>query len=471
MIDGLKCVCGGIVPAVWTDSPFLNFGVLVSEHSGELLSTTKQAEYNGLTFRISGDNSRLCLIYGSLHKYYNNGDNSNNYTLEALKDTIADLSARFGIDPQATIIQRIEIGLNIPLDYSPQIIIKAAIAYKYRGFDTIRDHARRRFGKICEFSDYAVKLYDKGRQCGKNANILRFELVLYRARALPKGIVTLYDISRADNYTALGQMLLETISNIIFYDFKYKGDGLTPFAWSHFQQYSNPNYWEKLTKAARTRAARRYRAKIAEYGLIDWAAFLIQKSDKILAKLQQKQAEAGQPFPQEKRQKQAQGGATFSTLDCLYTKVAPTNGRGNLCKADINGGGSHRTKCDNVRRYCVVCGRDISAQRAGSRFCSERLFGKEARQCRNKDSNRRLSIKRKIYKAMRENKYLAITYEYNGVCYSDILAPAEIDLRREVLDSIKEIFIIDRPTKRIRGKEAIEYLQKLKEQSNGRTNK
>ena len=47
------------------------------------------------------------------------------------------------------------------------------------------------------------------------------------------------------------------------------------------------------------------------------------------------------------------------------------------------------------KRYCKTCGLDISQQDARSQFCSERLFGKDAKRCRNRDSNPRNNFLRR----------------------------------------------------------------------------
>ncbi len=48
-----------------------------------------------------------------------------------------------------------------------------------------------------------------------------------------------------------------------------------------------------------------------------------------------------------------------------------------------------------IKRYCVSCGRDISNQRRKVVFCSEKLFGKEVKKCRNLASNPRNNSLRK----------------------------------------------------------------------------
>ena len=41
MIDGVKCVCKGFAPAAWAAVPLLDFGVKVSETTGEIVSTKR----------------------------------------------------------------------------------------------------------------------------------------------------------------------------------------------------------------------------------------------------------------------------------------------------------------------------------------------------------------------------------------------------------------------------------------------
>jgi hypothetical protein len=50
--------------------------------------------------------------------------------------------------------------------------------------------------------------------------------------------------------------------------------------------------------------------------------------------------------------------------------------------------------CGEGVRRCPVCGRDITHQDPRSRVCSERLYGKVGKACRNTLSNRTLSLQR-----------------------------------------------------------------------------
>ncbi|HSH65812.1 MAG TPA: hypothetical protein VLB84_08445, partial [Bacteroidia bacterium] len=44
---------------------------------------------------------------------------------------------------------------------------------------------------------------------------------------------------------------------------------------------------------------------------------------------------------------------------------------------------------------CLSCGRNITNQKKGSMFCSEKIYGKEAKKCRNMQSNPKNNYLRK----------------------------------------------------------------------------
>lgn len=50
-----------------------------------------------------------------------------------------------------------------------------------------------------------------------------------------------------------------------------------------------------------------------------------------------------------------------------------------------------------TKRVCLSCGKDISTQKSGSKFCSAKIVGEsEAHKCRNTNSNQRNNFKRKV---------------------------------------------------------------------------
>lgn len=462
MIDGVKCVCGGVTPAMWNKVAPLDFGVNISDATGELLSPVRDAKYNGLIFRTNGG---CCQLFGSLHSYNNGGGtNANNFTFNELQAVLTDLQTVYGLNLVQTEIQHLEIGVNIPLDYSPDIIIKAAISHKERAFTPLYNRKRQRVGKVCERTDYTVKLYNKGKQDGTGANILRFEYVAHRQRVLESCEVrTLADLQSRRKCALLLRLLVAVVSEMVMYDYKYKGAGMSAAKWAKFQQYSNPNYWEGLTKFARAKALPRYFEKVAKYGLIDWRKWLFTKTTKQGLVLLGCDLQNGGFSCDSLEDCKQMFLATFSTLECSLEKVATTNGRGNLEREEnpIQETGAIQPYhlATKQRRFCAICGREITHQKGGSRFCSEKYFGKEARKCRNKDSNRRLALKRKIKREMKQKKDIAITYELNGQLFTDILHPSEIGLTREWLDRVQEVEILETPPQRLAGKAARKYMK------------
>ena len=55
----------------------------------------------------------------------------------------------------------------------------------------------------------------------------------------------------------------------------------------------------------------------------------------------------------------------------------------------------NRVTIAEENRYCKTCGNDISDQKLGSIFCSERKWGRIGKKCRNRDSNPRNNFLRK----------------------------------------------------------------------------
>jgi len=473
MIDGVKVVCPNRCAVSWNDNPLLVFGSLVSTNTGEILNQRKTAEYNGLTFSISpkvSGQSNFCAIAGSLHKYKNGGGiNWDSFTFSELQTVLHELQAVYHIDLNQTSIQGMEIGVNIPLDYSPEVIIKSAVSHKGQPFSTLYAAKymtnKRRIGKYCDYADYTLKLYDKGKQCKNNEHILRVEVKAKRQRLLqPYGISTLADLTDKVKLLRLLELLLSKMNDIIFFDYRFTGSELSEAKQLRYMRYSNPNYWENLTKFSRTKARKLYTELSKKYECIDWGIYCIKKATKIWLDLLELQAENRLLFPRIIEAMQAHKTATFSTLDCLLEKVAQSGTSGNLNKAikseQENGQKVPYQSTTEKPRFCVVCGRDISHQKKGSVFCSEKLYGKEARQCRNKDSNRRLAIKRKIKRAMNKDNdlMLRIIYDYEGKEYSDILGVNEISITREWLDKVKRVERLEPQPSTLTGKGAKKYL-------------
>lgn len=466
MIDGVKCSCVNLNADVWRNNPLLDFGLWVSETTGETLTARRLAKADSLQFIISPTQTGgfSCSITGSLHKFKNkNGMNWNDFTFSELCRTLDNLSTNFNIQLDTTFIHSIEIGVNMELDFNPYIILKSVICHKGKAFNYL-DKKDKRLGLICEHTDYAIKLYDKGHQSKiseRNKYVLRFEVKLHRHRLLnPYDIATLNDLKSAEKVAPLISLLLERLDEIIFFDFSYKPKNLSKAKAESWQKYSNPNYWANLNFNRYYKARKKYAELIIKYNCIDWAKFVSKRTTEKWVELAELKQKNRRVFPQVFEAIESRKKASFSNLEYVLE---------NLAKGEVKKREKKRKKNDTEKEpcCCITCGRQLTGQKTGSRFCSEKIYGKDAKKCRNKDSNRRLSLKRKINRAMEKEKMLRITYKENGQEYTDILGANEILVTREWLDKIVSIDVLEPQQKELTGKGAKEYLLNMSENSKG----
>jgi hypothetical protein len=368
-----------------------------------------------------------------------------------LSDVLDSLTNNYNIDLNYTYIHGIEIGVNIELDYSPEIVFKKAVCHKGKPFEQL-DSRDRRFGVICNHNDYSIKLYDKGYQYKINGKyILRFEIKLLRQRILqPFEISTLADLKDVEKVVPLICLLLERLNEIVFFDYSFKPKGFTRTKLLNWQQYGNPRYWENLNRNNYYKARKKLAELTLKYNCIDWGQFVLKRVSEKWIELAEIKQKNRRHFPHILERLKAQKEATFSSFKYMLENVT----FGDVQKRKEKE--SEKEVC-----YCITCGRQITGQKQGSRFCSERIFGKEARQCRNKDSNRRLAIKRKINKAMDENLMLRVTYQVGGNEYSDILGANEIIVTREWLEKVKRVERLEPQRSILTRKEAKKYLQTI----------
>lgn len=457
MIDGIKCSCISFDADLWRNNPLLDFGIYLSESTGEILSPKIEAKRRGLRFAISPQQGgqMACSITGSLHKYHNANDtNYNAYTFADISTTLSDLECNFKVDLSTAVIHSLEIGVNIPLDYSPQIILKNAICHKGKAFDSLDTH-NKRVGIICSHTDYSVKLYDKGYQSKieeLDKYVLRYELKIHRQRILkPFGVLTLADLNNVEKVTPLIMLLWERLSEIVFFDFSFKGLNLSESKRLNWERYSNPNYWADLNRREYYKARKRHAELLSKYNCINWQKFVLKHTTKIWFELSQIKQKKGRRFPQYFNALVSTKKGTFSNLEYMLENV-PTRDVVKRRKKEI----------EKKPIYCISCGRQITHQKRGSIFCSEKLYGVQAKMCRNKDSNRRLTIKRKIYNAMEKDLMLRITYrDAAGSQYTDTLGAKEIHVTREWLNRVISVEVLKPQPVILKTSHAKTYLQKV----------
>ncbi|WP_142685947.1 hypothetical protein [Chitinophaga polysaccharea] len=455
MIDGIKSHHPYLTPCVWRDNPALLYGVNVDLATGEIISVGQMAVFKGLRFEIrpslKGQGDTL-LLNGSLHKYSNDGlHNANDYPFCKLVNTIKDLITMFAIVPEAAPLHGLEIGVNIKLPFSPLRIFKQVLCYRNKPFTQI-DKRAKHLGLICCLTDYDIKLYDKQAQskqlCGY---LLRFEVKVKKMRYLRRyQIITMADLLDIDKMYSLLDVLIEVLQGIIFFDRSIDQKQLSKPELNQFLTLSSPIAWAAMSKYQLTRNRQRLNDLLMKYSKRRFKPFLnallVENWNTLF------EAEKLQPFHRLSCVQNGYQDATFSHLEYVGENVAPLDNSNKEIKganpAQIYSLGQVTENieiysAENAQKHiCKSCGRDITGQRITSIFCSESRYGKAAKSCRNKDSNRRRDLKRIIFKAMSVQKFISITYQVGGKTYTDTLHPLELDITKTWLDRITRIDIM-----------------------------
>jgi hypothetical protein len=214
--------------------------------------------------------------------------------------------------------------------------------------------------------------------------------------------------------------------------------------WLHFE---NPKTWQALTGKDNLKNARnRWKYLLNKYGTPPDLLPLFLRTWQSLFN-EHLEAENLPPFHQLNERMKHQNLPPFHSL-----YVQCNGGKNdNLLNAGFYDTNKINIKKEGTkeepakRRFCKSCKKDISHQSRISFFCSKNYVGEKlAKRCRNKDSNKRRTKKRIFESAIKNDKFLLITYNDSfNKTYSDILHPTEIELSKNWIDKINEIEIIN----------------------------
>jgi hypothetical protein len=188
-------------------------------------------------------------------------------------------------------------------------------------------------------------------------------------------IKTLADLRHPDILERLGQLLLDAFDNLILYDNSIRHEQLTARERLLIKDFQNPMFWERLNFRKRYKSLKSFRAILQKYNS---SAIHKEVTDLIRAKWIQLNnelaAENRGAFHRHLEPIAAGKVGSISPLE-YRVKYSPVDGE-ILMNVDV-------IHILPIKRICQTCGRDISNQRTGSVFCSERVHGKLAKRCRN----------------------------------------------------------------------------------------
>ncbi len=326
---------------------------------------------------------------GSLHKNHFAGKNFLPFNWQQLQEQVNHICKSLSINPTVAQISTLEVGVNIitPFVVNP-FIMQNIISYKGNPFNRYKtDGTGFCLGIYCSLTQYVIKIYDKGIQNELPQNLMRFEKRFLRMQEPNKrGIKYFADLFSVDKVIKLNTLLLEAWDNVLIYDIepdqnrvllntikKGETDLLTTG--------QNSKYWEVL-KDRNTRQfnyqREKFRKLVTQFG---------KNRQKMVKELIQN--EWDELF---KNCTNLQCGENEKTIEKCTNINTGKNGK--LYEFTIKIKGKIVQK-----RFCHSCGKEITHQMKGSKFCSKKYVGEAAaKQCRNTNSNPRNNRKNKIKK-------------------------------------------------------------------------
>jgi hypothetical protein len=344
------------------------------EHDDEgIVSPWSYASFKNINFKtyLNG----WIEISGSLHKFWNNGEhNYNDFNLINVKEAIDELYSVFGINPNSARLSNLEYGFNIPVPFNPDRFIKSLICYRFNNFNLWND--RFFFGKVSEMGQYFIKIYNKSKPYNLPNNILRIEKSIKKMEVLSKEPLFLIDLLNPKIQAKCLKQVQEAFNHILFNEIFdrtkltkpqvkiYQSVAIEIDRWGLKDEDGNKRFNAKqrcilksgYLKIIKTHGKEKFRPIINN--LINENYNLLIKKGNVLT-----------------------GYINDKKMECSDTFNTPSN---------------HTLSINQSTRVCYTCGRDISAQKNNSKYCSELHFGKEAKKCRNDISNPKNNEKNKL---------------------------------------------------------------------------
>lgn len=325
----------------------------------------------------TGKQSFYFTIRGSLHKNHYRGSNYIPFTFQDLQEQINHLTKSLCINPIEAQISTLEVGLNVctPFEVTP-FLNRNVISYKGNSFNRYTpDRDGVCLGIVCQLSQYAVKIYDKGLQYDLPENLMRFELRYLKMQSLNKmGIKFLSDLQDFTKVYSLQAILFQAWNDVLIYDVQgnVKKLSLKQHEIDSLIEGNNPKFWERLKETNAGDRFKNSRTKFKNLVAIhgnNWQTIV----NDLLKNEWQNLFKNYPNLPTVKNH----------LLPDLTIKVNGKNGQKGFTLK---------------KRYCISCNKELNpAQKNNSKYCSAKFVGKAAaHKCRNNNSNHRNNLKKKI---------------------------------------------------------------------------
>lgn len=380
-----------------------------SRGHGKAVNERHTAKWNGWTF--TGDATRCWEIRGSFHKAHHGGTNWQDYTFAQFRETVATLCDAFGLHDAGLTLAGLEVGVNIVPSMPTAEVLRSIVLHKNaHPVAMAKGH-----GVEIVHAGYRFKVYNKAAQYPQHVTgeLLRVEVKVNKMRTLAGCEVrSVADLLDPAAWTRLRAFLLSKFNELLIVEPHMPTDALRPAQRDLVVKAAAPSYWQAMPRQRRSERRRTLDALFVRYASPNLKTNLRAL---IVAKLEELNAEVPAIMPAPLTRDvctkgtagtSAPGTRTFAPRGQRPAKTprqdqnrtfAPLAIRGANVRVDAKGGDATEVGMmppAQPARRCLACGRDISAQDPRSRVCSERIHGKAGKACRNKLSNRSLTLRR-----------------------------------------------------------------------------
>ncbi len=399
MFDFNKSSINGIEISELHNNSLLNFLTQVNQKTGELKENVQEASYSDFDFSI--EKGIFINIQGSFHKYHNKGlHNYNDFSILDFCRVLCDLHNKFNLNPFLCNLHNIEFGVNVELPFDTNDLLNAIISYKGKEYEKRMYNGK---GLLLRFSfqNYELKIYNKGLQYGehtKNKNILRVEIKVKKMEYLHSRNINIHSFADLLNFTEINKLptlLLTSFNELLIYDKTINTKELNKPNREILLNGRNPKYWTEIKKVSKEKfkhKRQRFRKLVFKYGKNNLQTSVYELIKNKLYKMLNIEPENEQIIHSFLKQF---SGKTYPEITAFPSEPQNTNLPQSTTQCSKIERGILITE---IKRFCKTCGRDITHQKKGSKFCSEKLYGPEVKKCRNIVSNPWNNYRRKEMK-------------------------------------------------------------------------
>lgn len=294
-------------------------------------------------------------IKGSFHKLSEGGSNYKDFSFAEFQSAVKTLTDAIKIPPTELNVSLFEFGVNIKPPIETSYLIEGIKTLSGKKFERETYNGKGLLLRF-DFSQYQVKVYDKGFQFAKNEPILRFEVKVKKMAYInPKGskITTLANFIDGNRNPYFGKLLLNQLNKLIVCPEGMINPDLifNPRTRRNFLNGLNPDYWTGLPEKAYRRQFKAFKTIFQQMAAIDIYseihALICQKWEDL-------------------------SGQKVEFAPYVYGNNLPFDNSTNK----------------DQRYFCKGCGKDITHQTTTHKFCAPSIVGvKQAHDCRNKVYN------------------------------------------------------------------------------------